>query len=479
MPRRALILGLLMLSFVGVAGLARASIVARVRQGSVEWTITPIMPGRGGVQGFYSYGNPDAACANTGLESVGTSLLFFYDDLAVIGPSPSPLALIMIHDAPGNSAGGAASFDISGLPSGAAYAIRDDPADTYAPDPPSGGQTTATWSWGASDADGAAIDGIGSAPFCLAIQPNFGSGITTWKTLDGPDRTTAIPFTIPTLVDTVHVCVSCLSLTCATPAVMSCDGATAFVPVRAIGASLCGTSTITNDRTSGGADASDTYPLGQTDVTFTMVDSVGFTSTCVSAVIVSPNPTPPAITNCPPPLTLDCAGLSDVPASDPRVQDWFTQFAATDDCVGVALSNDAPALFPAGCRGSITPVLFTATDASGNIVTCSSDVTVRTECVALPLNVGGALRVISHGDAHAADITATFEWSRDEGLPRSADEHYVVLRGITPQALAQVPGTELWTDVMLSESTPAATSLPLVHFYAVLAAGPCGDVSAN
>src|SRR5687768_14222714 len=82
------------------AGAAGAADVARVRQGSTEWTIESLI-GTTRIPSVYRYGNPNPACANTGLEVEGTSLLFLYNDPVVIGPSPSALALVIIHDAPG------------------------------------------------------------------------------------------------------------------------------------------------------------------------------------------------------------------------------------------------------------------------------------------------------------------------------------------------------------------------------------------
>lgn len=48
----------------------------------------------------------------------------------------------------------------------------------------------------------------------------------------------------------------------------------------------CGIQTITNSQNNGAADASDTYPIGDTDVTFTVTDSCGLTSTCTMTITV-------------------------------------------------------------------------------------------------------------------------------------------------------------------------------------------------
>jgi hypothetical protein len=56
----------------------------------------------------------------------------------------------------------------------------------------------------------------------------------------------------------------------------------------------CG-ATVVNDRTSGGADATDTYPCGLTIVTFDAVDACGLTASCRVAVSVAPPFPPPDV----------------------------------------------------------------------------------------------------------------------------------------------------------------------------------------
>jgi hypothetical protein len=64
-------------------------------------------------------------------------------------------------------------------------------------------------------------------------------------------------------------------------------GLATIVLAPATSADACfGTATMANDRTPGGADASDSYPLGRTEVTFTATDGAGNTSRCVTVVTV-------------------------------------------------------------------------------------------------------------------------------------------------------------------------------------------------
>jgi hypothetical protein len=56
----------------------------------------------------------------------------------------------------------------------------------------------------------------------------------------------------------------------------------------------CG-ATVVNDRTSGGADATDVYPCGLTVVTFDAEDACGRTATCRVGVAVAPAFAPPSV----------------------------------------------------------------------------------------------------------------------------------------------------------------------------------------
>jgi len=97
------------------------------------------------------------------------------------------------------------------------------------------------------------------------------------------------------------------------------------------------------------------------------------TETCVSAACQAgtPCPTPPTITHCPDPITLD---RGDKICND-DVQEWLDSFTAESICGPVVLSNDAPPCgFPAGATTTVT---FTATDECGLETACSSTITVE------------------------------------------------------------------------------------------------------
>ena len=107
---------------------------------------------------------------------------------------------------------------------------------------------------------------------------------------------------------------------------------------------------------------------------------------------------------------------------------------------------------------------------------CAVQVDVVPPAPRLPDPVGPALRALSHGDPRAATITADFEWSGDEGLPRPDGEHYHLLRGTSPDALMPIAGTEPWTELEWTDETPASAERPTCHYLRVLAADACEDV---
>ena len=72
-------------------------------------------------------------------------------------------------------------------------------------------------------------------------------------------------------------------------------GGNAIVAPAAAFVDTCGSTTITNDRTAGGADATDTYPCGFTVVTFDAVDECGRTDRCRVGVLVEPSGPPPDV----------------------------------------------------------------------------------------------------------------------------------------------------------------------------------------
>jgi hypothetical protein len=95
---------------------------------------------------------------------------------------------------------------------------------------------------------------------------------------------------------------------------------------------------------------------------------------------------------------------------------------------------------------------------------------------ARPADVGPVLRATGHGDPRAAEVSASFDWSDDQGAPRGPREHYHVLAGAAPGAL--LPLTELHrSQTEWTESLPAAGPARRIRFYEVLASNNCEELS--
>jgi hypothetical protein len=128
----------------------------------------------------------------------------------------------------------------------------------------------------------------------------------------------------------------------------------------------CDIASITNDF-NGTSNASGTYPVGTTTVTWTVSDPSGNTGTCTTTVTVNDTEAPVII----------CPGNMTVP-NDPGECGATVSYSvtATDNCANpLIVQNSGPAsgsFYPLGT----TTHSFTATDAAGNSSTCSFTITV-------------------------------------------------------------------------------------------------------
>ncbi len=105
-------------------------------------------------------------------------------------------------------------------------------------------------------------------------------------------------------------------------------------------------------------------PLGKTTVNLTVFDGQ-FSSTDTVDITIQ-DTTPPTLI-CPKDVTVEQTNLAGTPVKLPNA-------TATDICdANVKITSDAPAVFPLG----VTKVTFTATDASGNRATGTTNVTVQ------------------------------------------------------------------------------------------------------
>jgi VCBS repeat-containing protein len=114
-----------------------------------------------------------------------------------------------------------------------------------------------------------------------------------------------------------------------------------------------------------GNDAPTSFPAGDTIVTWTVTDVHGNTNTCQQTVTVTENEAP-TIT-CPADVAVD----TDTDACSASGVDLGTP-VTSDNCGVASVTNDASASFPIGTN----TVTWTATDNSGNAVTCQQLVIV-------------------------------------------------------------------------------------------------------
>ncbi|MFN0176335.1 MAG: HYR domain-containing protein [Saprospiraceae bacterium] len=103
-------------------------------------------------------------------------------------------------------------------------------------------------------------------------------------------------------------------------------------------------------------------------VTYTATDDLGNATTCTFTVTVADSTKPTILMPCPPPI------VRVLPVDSCTVTLGWTPPTMTDNCGPVTLtSNLSPGIFPTGD----TTVVYTATDASGNSVSCSFNVSVK------------------------------------------------------------------------------------------------------
>lgn len=190
-----------------------------VEQGESCQPIEPLSS-NGTVESFYDYRNHEthsededrrySSYGTQNLQEDDTSLLFLHE-------GTDGMSLVMVNDRlEGDTEGGAATFDIVGLPAEAEWVVQDDLYDgesNMAEWDNGDGWAAASWIWSESRTDGGAIQGGLNDQFAVTIHPAFnedaehydnedlydpefhGNGtIEEWEVLSGdaddPDRTT-------------------------------------------------------------------------------------------------------------------------------------------------------------------------------------------------------------------------------------------------------------------------------------------------
>ena len=162
-----------------------------LEQGDLELVLNPLKSGES-IEGFYQYGTPDHASANTGTEVSNHATLILHEDPL------GQLGMAVILDKPNDGSGGAASLKFEGL-AAVDFVVADDGHETY--DPATG---LITWNWATCCTDGAAIFPMPGGA-CFVITPKQWQGIEQIDFLAGDGTRVALP----SLTEPIKVCSVC------------------------------------------------------------------------------------------------------------------------------------------------------------------------------------------------------------------------------------------------------------------------------
>jgi Secretion system C-terminal sorting domain/HYR domain len=139
-----------------------------------------------------------------------------------------------------------------------------------------------------------------------------------------------------------------------------------------VGTSTCATGTATTTRTSGLASGA-AFPIGTTQVCYTVTDGCGVTKTCCFNVVVNAAATPVITLNCPPTVTVTAATAATT-ATATYIEPTGTSTCPTGTVTTSRTSGLASGgAFPIGT----TQVCYTATDGCGGTKSCCFNVVVN------------------------------------------------------------------------------------------------------
>ena len=186
----------------------------------------------------------------------------------------------------------------------------------------------------------------------MPISFPFGSTIVTWTAVDDSGNVSTDTQTVTIVDTTVPEILS--------PSDIVVEATGNFVTDIELGLAIIDdiieVNTVTND-------APDSFPLGETTVTWTATDSSGNFATSTQTVSVV-DTTAPSIT-APSAIQVEATGI------EGNLADIGTS-TASDSVEIISITNDAPDSFPLG----ETIVTWTATDSSGNFATATQTVSV-------------------------------------------------------------------------------------------------------
>lgn len=183
------------------------------------------------------------------------------------------------------------------------------------------------------------------------------------------------------------------------------------------------------------ADASGTYPVGVTNVVWTIVDCAGNSNTCNQTVTVVDNQNP--VITCPANISVN----NDAGQCGANVSFAAT---ATDNCSATVTYSQAPgSFFPVGT----TSVTATATDPAGNSASCTFTVTVT----------DNEAPVITLANVFSCYEANTFGCSINLGATVSDNCPGATLTSDAPACFPVGTTTVTWTAVDVAGNTSTAT----------------------
>jgi|GEM_PF-6941429 len=224
----------------------------------------------------------------------------------------------------------------------------------------------------ASDLDGGSIDACGIDTILISSNSfdcaNVNAPVSvTLTVVDGGGNVDSCTSAV-TVLDTIAPTITCPGNTVLPAAPGQCSEQPIFVPNTFVD-NCAGTALFAQIDSSGLTNGS-VFPVGVTVQSYSITDASGNADTCVYTVTIVDTEAP--VVACPADTTVSndsaqCSAIVILPIA-----------AATDNCGVDSVmnsfngSNDASGIYPVG----VTTVLFTASDTSGNLDTCSFVVTV-------------------------------------------------------------------------------------------------------
>ena len=208
----------------------------------------------------------------------------------------------------------------------------------------------------------------------LGAGPNFyeygGIYTETYNVYDASGNVATCSFTIE-VKDPVIPTITCPENTTVTTDIGECDAAVSYsFPYFG---DNCPGFTLTQNF---GPVSGQEFPLGTTQVGFTVSDAAGNKTTCSFTVTVEDRERP-FINNCPTPVyaTTSSNGLGDCSGGVP---DMRSDLVSSDNCgVASVIQSPAPGTAFGYLHGAMQTVTFVVTDNSGNTSSCESKVTLK------------------------------------------------------------------------------------------------------